>query len=80
MKNKINWRSNTTEYAAFFQMIGEISQTDKYFITKMKGDEKYALHLSNKIRTTPMFFQTIELAQSWCQEHANNKTITINYV
>jgi hypothetical protein len=71
--NKITWRSNIKQNAFFIQIIGDTTHIkDEYFITKMKNDEKYTLNISSEKRKR-MYFDTEDLAKSWCQEHANIK-------
>jgi hypothetical protein len=71
--NKITWRSNINQNALFIQIIGDtIEIKNEYFITKMKGDEKYTLNISSEKRKR-MYFDTEDSAKSWCQEHANIK-------
>ena len=66
MKNQINWRSNASEIALFFQMIGE-TPTIKYFITKMKGEDNFTLKFDKRI----FYFSSIEEAQFWCETDFN---------
>jgi hypothetical protein len=73
--NIISWRSNIEQNALFIQIIGDTTEIkNEYFITKMKGDEKYTLNISSEKRKR-MYFDTIEMAKSWCQEHANIKIL-----
>ena len=68
----LNWRSNSSEFGSFYQMIGELPFCKiKYFITKMKYDQKYTIKIiDNNIPT--FYIEDLDEAKEFCQQHFNN--------
>lgn len=69
--NILNWVSNINENAKFFQMVGsDPNLKSKYFITKMKNDEKYLLKITDT--SISLFFHNMEDAKIYCEYHFKN--------
>ena len=68
MKNNINWTSNEKEIANFFQMVGK-NDNNEFIISKMKSDKQYLLKIIGV--NNRFYFDTIKLAQAWCENYTN---------
>lgn len=68
----LSWCSNEKEMGSFFQMIGSLEPNKiKYFISKMKNDQKYTLKII-EVEVTSYYFESLKETQIFCQNHFNN--------
>ena len=63
----IDWKSND-KTAKFFQMVG-YTINNYYVISKMEGDTKFLVRIGDQ--KDRIYFDTIDLAKSWCESHIN---------